>query len=113
LKKLVWVTGSKKDLMKFPIEVRREIGYALYIAQLGGIHHSSKLFKGHGSGIYEIVSDYDTNTYRSVYTVQFKEFVYVLHAFQKKSKSGIKIPKEELEVIKARLKYLKSILKMR
>ncbi len=113
MKKLVWVTGSKKDLMKFPIEVRREIGYALYIAQLGGIHHSSKLFKGHGSGIYEIVSDYDTNTYRSVYTVQFKEFVYVLHAFQKKSKSGIKIPKEELEVIKARLKYLKSILKMR
>jgi len=110
LKKLIWITSSKKDLMRFPTEVRREIGYALYVAQLGRTHYSSKPFKAHGSGVYEIVSNYNTNTYRSVYTVQFKEFVYVLHAFQKKSKSGIKTPKEELEVIRERLKYLRHIL---
>ena len=113
MKKLVWLISSKKDLIKFPIEVRREMGYALYIAQLGETHLSSKLFKAQGSGIYEIVSNYDTNTYRAVYTVQFKETVYVLHAFQKKSKSGIKTPKEELGVIRERLKYLRSILKRR
>jgi len=98
--------------MKFPAEVRQEMGYALYIAQIGGTYYSSKPFKGYGSGVYEIVSGYDTNTYRSVYTVQFKESVYVLHAFQKKSKSGIKTPKEELEVIKERLKYLRYVLKL-
>jgi phage-related protein len=113
LKKLIWIVSSKKDLMKFPIEVRQEMGYALYVAQLGGTYQSAKLFKAHGSGIYEIVSNYDTNTYRSIYTVQFKEIVYVLHAFQKKSKSGIKTPKEELEVIKERLKYLKQNIESR
>ena len=112
MKKLVWVTSSKKDLMKFPTEVRREMGYVLYIAQLGKTHLSSKLFKAYGSGIYEIVSNYDTNTYRAVYTVQFKETVYVLHAFQKKAKTGIKTPKEELGVIRECLKYLRSTLKM-
>jgi phage-related protein len=84
LKKLIWVKSSKKDLMKFPTEVRREIGYALYMAQLGETYHSSKLFKGYGSGIYEILSNYDTNAYRAIYTVQFKELVYEIHAFQKK-----------------------------
>jgi phage-related protein len=111
LKKIVWIKSSKKDLMEFPIDVRREIGYALYRAQLGETHSSAKLFKGYGSGIYEIVSDYNTNTYRAVYTVQFNECIYVLHSFQKKSKTGIKTPKKELNVIMDRLKYLKFMLK--
>lgn len=113
LKKIIWVADSKKDLIKFPIEVREEIGYALYLAQLGETYHSSKLFKAHGSGIYEIVSNHDTNAYRAIYTVQFKDSVYVLHSFQKKSKKGIKTPKEEIKIIEERLKYLKSTLKVR
>ena len=111
MKELVWITSSKKDLLAFPAEVRREMGYALYIAQQGATHCSAKLFKGHGSGVYEIVSNYDTNTYRVVYFVQFSDSIYVLHAFQKKSKNGIKTPKKELAIIKERLKYLKTILK--
>jgi phage-related protein len=111
MKSLKWVGSSKKDLQKFPDEVRYEMGYALYTAQQGETHESVKLFKGHGSGIYEIVSDHDKNTYRAIYVVNIGEAVYVLHAFQKKSKKGIATPKEEVNVIKDRLKKLKIMLK--
>lgn len=77
----------------------------------GEAHESAKIFKGHGSGVYEIVSDHDKNAYRAVYTVNIGEVVYVLHAFQKKSKKGIETPKEEIAVIKERLKQLKLTLK--
>lgn len=87
------------------------MGFALYTAQLGETHELAKMFKGHGSGIYEIVSDYDKNAYRIVYIVNIGEAVYVLHAFQKKSKKGIATPKEEINVIKERLKQLKQMLK--
>lgn len=87
------------------------MGYALYMAQKGETHESAKLFKGHGSGIYEIVSDYDKNAYRAIYVVNIGDAVYVLHAFQKKSKKGIKTPKEEVTVIEERLKQLKLTLK--
>jgi len=110
MKRLVWVGTSKKDLLKFPDEVRKEIGYALYIAQKGGTHESAKLFKGYGSGVYEIVSDYNKNTYRSVYIVNLNDIIYVLHAFQKKSKKGIKMPIEHIKMIDSRLKKLKEIL---
>lgn len=111
MKELEWVGSSKKDLMRFPVEVRREMGYILYLAQHGETHESVKLFKGHGSGVYEIVSNYDTNAYRAVYAAKFDEKIYVLHAFQKKSKKGIKTPKEEIIVIKKRLKSLRNMLK--
>ncbi|TAK73747.1 MAG: hypothetical protein EPO11_07885 [Gammaproteobacteria bacterium] len=111
VKNLKWIGGSKKDLLAFPKEVRQEIGYALYAAQKGETHESAKPFKGHGSGIYEIVSDYDKNAYRAVYIVNVGEAVYVLHAFQKKSKQGIKTPKEEIAIISERLKKLKLMLK--
>lgn len=97
--------------MEFPEDVRSEMGFALYAAQLGVTHQSAKMFKGHGSGIYEIVSDHDKNTYRAIYVVSIRDTVYVLHAFQKKSKKGIATPKEEIEVIKERFKQLKQILK--
>ena len=96
--------------MKFPNEVRREVGYVLYFAQMGKTHHTAKMFKGHGSGIYEIVSDANKSTYRAVYLVNLNDNVYVLHAFQKKSKQGIKTPKEELYVIEDRLKKLKQLI---
>ena len=111
MKSLKWIGGSKKDLQAFPEEVLHEMGYALYMAQLGETHESAKIFKGHGSGVYEIVSDHDKNAYRAVYTVNIGDVVYVLHAFQKKSKKGIETPKEEIAVIKERLKQLKLTLK--
>lgn len=111
LKELIWLGSSKKDLLQFPGEVCREIGYALYVAQRGETHRLAKQFKGYGSGVYEIVSNYDTNAYRAVYVVNVDDKIYVLHAFQKKSKKGIKTPKEELAVIDARLKRLKAMFK--
>ena len=80
------------------------MGYALGVAQLGGKHPHAKLWKGEGPGVFEIVEDHRGDTYRAVYTVQFAEVVYVLHAFQKKSKAGIKTPQDEVKLIGERLK---------
>ncbi|MES2217635.1 MAG: type II toxin-antitoxin system RelE/ParE family toxin [Pseudomonadota bacterium] len=111
LKKLWWVGSSKKDLKSFPEEVIREIGYALYEAQKGDTHESAKMFKGCGSGVFEIVSDFNKNAFRAVYIVNIKDAVYVIHAFQKKSKTGIKTPQEHVDLIKDRIKRLKETLK--
>jgi phage-related protein len=92
-KPVFWVASSKKDLRKFPRGVRRTVGQALFDAQTGGKHPDAKPLKGFkGAGVLEVVEDDDGNTYRAVYTVKFAGVVYVLHAFQKKSKSGIKTP---------------------
>lgn len=91
-KKLIWMGSSKKDLKRFPEEVKRNVGYALHFAQEGVTHPSCKLLKGYGSGVYEIIEDYNTDTYRAVYLVRFEKIIYVIHAFQKKSKEGIKTP---------------------
>jgi phage-related protein len=81
------------------------IGFALRTAQKGGRHPDAKPLKGFkGAGVLEIVSDFDGNTFRAVYTVKIKGVIYVLHAFQKKSKKGISTPKTEIEKIKRRLK---------
>lgn len=104
---LEWVGSSKKDLMAFPEEVVSHMGYALYVAQNGGTDESAKIFKWCGSGVYEIVNDFDRSTFRAVYLVNLNNKIYVLHAFQKKSKSGIKTPQEEINLIKNRLKRLK------
>jgi phage-related protein len=103
-KPISWVRSSKKDFMTFPKEVQAEMGNALGVAQFGGKHPSAKPLKGLGSGLFEVVEDYDGNTYRAAYTVQFKELIYVLHAFQKKAKKGIATPKPDIELIKRRLK---------
>lgn len=111
MKNLKWVGSSRKDLSAFPKTVRFEIGYALYMAQNGDMPDTAKPFKGHGSRVYEIVSDYNKNAYRAIYVVNIGEAIYVIHAFQKKSKTGIKTPKKEIEIIKERLKQLKLTLK--
>ena len=105
IKPLVWIGSSLDDLQKnFPDEVKDVLGYALYLAQTGSKHPKAKPLKGFaGAGVLEIVDDHDTNTYRAVYTVKLSDTVYVLHAFQKKSKSGIATPQKELNLIKARL----------
>jgi len=101
---LRWVGSSYDDLLALPAEVRREVGYALYVAQKGDKAGQVKPLKGMGGGVLEVIEDYDGDTYRAVYTVRFASAVYVLHAFQKKSKSGIKTPKKDLELIETRLK---------
>ncbi len=109
LKSIIWMGNSRKNLLEFPLEVRREIGHALYFAQLGDTHPHVKMMKGLGSRMYEVVEDFRTDTYRAVYTVCYKNKVYILHAFQKKSKSGIKTSQEDIKVIEKRLKRIKEI----
>src|SRR4029077_9026009 len=88
-KSLIWIAGSLSDLQAFPKEVQRRIGAALSVAQFGGKHPSAKPWKGIGPGVFEIVDDFRSDAYRAVYTVRFVDVVCVLHAFQKKSPSGI------------------------
>jgi phage-related protein len=102
---LEFVSSSKDDLSDFPDDVKRSIGLALRTAQKGGKHPDAKPLKGFkGAGVLEIISDFDGNTFRAVYTVRLRGVIYVLHAFQKKSRKGIKTPLNEIEKIKSRLK---------
>ena len=103
---LEWIGSSNKDIRKFPKEVCIVMGYALDVAQNGGKADNVKPLKGivTGSGVLEVIDDYDGDTYRAVYTVRFEEFIYVLHAFKKKSTKGINTPKQEIDLIKARYK---------
>ena|SRR5215510_14580560 len=102
---LRWVGDSRKQIGRFPEPVKDEMGYALWIAQQGGKARSAKPLKGFkGSGVLELVEDFDGDTYRAVYTVRFKSAVYVLHCFQKKSRKGIETPKAEVDLIVERLR---------
>lgn len=104
-----WVGSSRDDLQAMPQEVSREIGHALWFAQMGDKHPSAKPLKGFkGAGVLEIVEDFAGEAYRAVYTVRFSKAVYVLHVFHKKSKSGIRTPKHEIELIESRLKLAKA-----
>jgi phage-related protein len=103
-RQIVWVSSSLRDLRGFPRQVRRDIGQALYSAQQGETDPSAKPLKGFGgSSVLEIVVDYSGNTWRGVYTVRYSEAIYVLHAFQKKSKHGIATPKRDPDLIRQRL----------
>lgn len=105
MKSVEWVGSSLDDLRNFPEEAQQTMGFALYRAQLGKKHPNAKPLKGFkGSGVLEIVEIFDGDTYRAVYTVKFEGRVYVLHAFQKKSKRGIATPKQDIDLIEARLK---------
>ena len=104
-KPVIWMGSSLEDLRAFPDDVRRVMGVAINDAQDGEEHPRAKALKGFGGrSILEIVDDDDGDTYRSVYTVRFAGVIYVLHAFQKKSRKGIATPQHEIELIKARLK---------
>ena len=105
VKPCLFVGPSRRELKTFPDEVQGSVGHALHQAQCGEEPDSAKALKGFGGrGILEIVEDFDGNTYRAVYTVRFTGLIYVLHAFQKKSKKGIATPKQTIELIKSRLR---------
>ena len=99
-KPLDWVGWSKRDFLAFPPQVKDEMG----VAQFGGKHPSAKPWKGQGPGIFEIVEDDSGDTYRAVYVVRFREVVYVLHAFQKKSPKGVKTARPDVELVARRLR---------
>jgi phage-related protein len=101
---LHWVGSSKRDFLSFPAMVKDDMGNALGIAQFGGTAPTAKPWKGLGSGVLEIVESHDGNAYRAVYTVRFEKAIYVLHAFQKKSPSGIRTGKRDVSLVAERLK---------
>jgi phage-related protein len=106
MKKDIWfIASSHGDLKELPNEVQKDIGFALYQAEIGGKSFFAKPLSGFsGAGVLEVVVDEDGDTFRAVYTVKLKHAVYVLHVFQKKSKSGIKTPQRDIDLIKSRLK---------
>ena len=104
MKPVYFVGSALADLKSLPRDAQRDIGFALYEAQLGGKSYYAKPLKSfRGSKVLEIVEDFEGDTYRAIYTVRFKSAVYVLHVFQKKSKHGIETPKSDMALIEQRL----------
>jgi phage-related protein len=104
-KPCIFVAASRRELKALPERIQDQFGHALYVAQCGDEPTAAKALKGFGGrGVLEIIEDFDGGTYRAVYTVRFAGAVYVLRAFQKKSKRGIATPKTEIELIKRRLR---------
>lgn len=104
-KPLRWVGSSLSDLRELPDDVRRVFGFALYAAQRGEKHMHAKPLHGFGgAGVLEVVEDFDGDAYRAVYTVKLAGAVYVLHVFQKKSKHGAATPRQEMDLVRARLR---------
>lgn len=101
---LRWIASSRKDYGEFPEEVQRAFGFGLFLAQAGQHPPNAKPLTGIGSGVVELVDDHDGDTYRAVYTVRLEAAIYVLHAFKKKSKRGIKTPKSDIDLIRRRLR---------
>lgn len=110
LKPIIWIGASRRELGAMPDKVQADFGYALYVAQQGDQHRNAKPLKGFGGGgVVEIVSDRRGDTFRCIYTVRFAGTVYVLHAFQKKSKKERATPKSEIELVKQRLREAERI----
>jgi phage-related protein len=104
LKPVRWIGTSLRDFRSFPSSVRTDIGHALFTAQEGKTDPAAKPPKGFGGAtVFEIVASHHGNAWRAVYTVRFREAIYVLHLFLKKSTRGIATPTREIEVIKRRL----------
>jgi phage-related protein len=109
-KPVLWVGSSKNDLADFPEQVKGAVGYALYLAQTGDKHPAARPLRGfRGAGVLEIISNFDGDTYRAVYTVRFAGRVYVLHCFQKKSRRRIETPHQEIALIEQRLRFAEEL----
>lgn len=105
MKPLFFVGSARENLKAFPEEVKDATGYALYLAQMGEKHPHAKPLKGFGgAGVLEVIENHDGDTYRTVYTVRLQHAIYVLHAFQKKSRRGIATPLREIERVRSRLR---------
>jgi len=114
LKPVIWIGSSRKDLRAFPEPIQDHMGYALYVAQRGGKHRDTKTLTGFGgAGVVEIIKDYRGDTFRAVYTLRYAGAVYMLHAFQKKSKTGRETPKRDIELVKQRLHEAEQIARER
>lgn len=111
MRPLVWLGDTKKNILRFPEEVRKLIGDELQLIQFGGMPKDAKPLKGVGAGVIEIALKYDKEAYRCVQAVQLGDKIYVLHAFQKKSKKGIATPKQDVDLIKQRYKEAKELAK--
>src|SRR5258707_907543 len=111
MKTLTWLADSRANVKLFPAGVQDDIGYALYAAQLGEMSAKAKPLHGLGGGVMEITANDESGTYRAVYTVSVGDAIYVIHAFQKKSKAGIATPKSEMELVRQRIKQLRSEVK--
>ena len=111
MKKLTWLADSRSNVKSFPAGVQDDIGYALYSAQLGEMSVNAKPLHGLGVGVMEIAAYDASGTYRAVYTVSIGDSIYVIHAFQKKSKAGITTPKSEIELVRRRIKQLRREVK--
>ena len=106
----VWLGDSLEQLRRFPDEVQDEMGYGLYLAQAGDKHRKAKPLKGFtGAGVLEMISDHAGDTFRAVYAVKLRHAIYVLHAFQKKSKRRIETPKATMNLIRQRLKLAREL----
>jgi phage-related protein len=104
LKPVIWIGASLRDLREFPAPVQDHMGYALYVAQRGGKHQDAKVLSGFGgAGVLEVIKDYRGDTFRAVYTLKYAGTVFVLHAFQKKSRSGRQTPRGDIALIQQRL----------
>jgi len=114
LKPVTWVGTSLKDLRAFPEAVQDLMGYALYVAQRGGKHQDAKVLSGFGgAGVVEIIKGHRGDTFRAVYTLRYGGSLCVLHAFQKKSKTGRETPRRDIELIKQRLREAEQIARGR
>ena len=102
-KPVVWVGSSLRDMRELPASIRRSFGVSLFAIQCGETPLAAKPLKGLGGGVLELVEHERGGTYRAVYAVRFEPAIYVLHVFQKKSKSGKATPQRDFEVIKQRL----------
>jgi phage-related protein len=111
MKSLTWIADSRSNVKSFPAGVQDDIGYALYAAQLGEMSAKAKPLHGLGGGVMEIAANDESGTYRAVYTVSIGDSIYVVHAFQKKSKAGSVTPKPEMDLIRQRLRQLRSEVK--
>lgn len=103
-KPLHWVGSAKRDFLNFPAPVKDDMGNALGIAQFGGTAPTAKPWKGLGPGVLEVVESHEGNAFRAVDTVRFEKAIYVLHAFQKKSPSGIRTAERDVDLVEQRLK---------
>ena len=112
-KPLHWVGSARRDLIGFPALVVDAFGYALGVVQLGGVPPSAKPWKGEGAGVFELVEDYRGDTWRVAYTVRFEKAIYVLHCFQKKSPSGKRTSRGDVELISERLKAARADYEVR
>ena len=110
MRKISWIKQAQKEFLKFPKGARIQVETALVIAAQGEKADISKPLQGFGSGLFEIALQYQTNAFRTVYALKLDEDIWVIHAFQKKSKQGVKTPKQDLDLIKERIKLLKRVL---